>query len=199
MRRTDFSEFERIGYTGLGKMAQPKTFAPVKLVCGVIFGEEALYEDVKRRLVTEWGPVDMESPAFAFDLTDYYEPEMGPNLKRRFMSFSGLVAPEILPQAKLRTIELEEAVRRETGATGRPVNVDPGYLTASALVMATAKDFSHRIPLGRGIYAHLEFLFTKTAVKTLDWTYPDFRRGPCQEFFRTVRELYLHQLREPPA
>jgi hypothetical protein len=181
------------------KMAQPKPFAPVKLVCGVIYREEALYEEVRRRLIAEWGPVDRESPAFVFDLTNYYEPEMGPNLKRRFLSFSGLVTPEILPQAKLRTIELEEAVRRETGAAGRPVNIDPGYLTASALVMATAKDFSHRIPLGRGIYAHLEFLFKKTGVKTLDWTYLDFRRGPCQEFFRTVRELYMRQLREPPA
>ena len=180
-------------------MAQPKAFAPVKLVCGVIYREEAMYEEVRRRLVDEWGPVDMESPAFTFDLTDYYEREMGAGLLRRFMSFSGLVAPEILPQAKLRTNELEEAVRRETGAAGRLVNIDPGYLTASALVMATAKDFSHRIPLGRGIYAHLEFLFTKTGVKTLDWTYPDFRRGPCQDFFRTVRELYLRQLREPPA
>lgn len=180
-------------------MAQPKTFAPVKLVCGVIYKKEALYEDVKRRLIAERGPVDSESPAFAFDLTDYYEPEMGPGLMRKFMSFAVLVAPEALAGMKLRTNELEEAIRRETGATGRPVNIDPGYLTASALVMATAKDFSHRIPLGRGIYAHLEFLFTKTGVKTLDWTYPDFRRGPCQEFFRTVRELYLRQLREPPA
>ena len=180
-------------------MAQPKAFAPVKLVCGVIYKEEVLYEEVRRRLIGEWGTVDMESPAFDFDLTDYYQPEMGTALQRKFMSFSGLVAPELLPQAKLRTIELEEAVRRETGAAGRPVNIDPGYLTASALVMATAKDFSHRIPLGRGIYAHLEFLFAKTGVKTLDWTYPDFRRGPCQEYFRTVRELFLRQLREPPA
>ena len=180
-------------------MAQPKAFASVKLVCGVIYKEEALYEEVRRRLIREWGPVDMESPAFAFDLTDYYQPEMGTALQRKFMSFSRLVAPEILPQVKFRTIELEEAVRRETGAAGRPVNIDPGYLTASALVMATAKDFSHRIPLERGIYAHLEFLFTKTGVKTLDWTYPDYRRGPCQEFFRTVRELYLRRLREPPA
>ena len=75
--------------------------------------------------------------------------------------------------------------------TGRPVNIDPGYLTASAVVMATAKDFAHRIPLGRGIYAHLEFLFTRTGVKTLDWTYPDLRREPCQAYFRSVREIYL--------
>jgi hypothetical protein len=188
-----------MSYNKQRNMAQPKAFAPVKLVCGVIYKEEVLYEEARRQLAGEWGPVDTESPAFAFDLTVYYEPEMGPDLKRRFMSFSGLVAPEILPQAKLRTIELEEAVRRETSATGRPVNIDPGYLTASALVMATAKDFSHRIPLGRGIYAHLEFMFTKTGVKILDWTYPDFRRGPCQEFFRTVRELYLRELREPPV
>jgi hypothetical protein len=180
-------------------MAQPKAFAPVKPVCGVIYKEEALYEEVRRRLIGEWGPVDVESSAFAFDLTDYYEPEIGPDLKRRFMSFSGLVPPEFLPQAKLWTIDVEEAFRLETGAAGRPVNIDPGYLTASALVMATAKDFSHRVPLGRGIYAHLEFLFTKTGVKTLDWTYPDFRREPCQEFFRTVRGLYLGQLRERPA
>jgi hypothetical protein len=176
-------------------MAQPKAFAPVKLICGVIYNEDVLYEEARRRLIGEWGSVDLESPAFAFDLTDYYQSEMGTALKRRFMSFSGLVTPELLPQAKLRTIELEEAFRGETGVEGRPVNIDPGYLTAAALVMATAKDFSHRIPLGRGIYAHLEFLFTKAGVKTLDWTYPDFRTGPCQEFFRTVRELYLRQLR----
>ena len=188
-----------MSYNKQKNMAQPKAFAPVKLVCGVIYKEEALYDEARHQLIGEWGPVDMESPAFAFDLTDYYEPEMGSDLKRRFMSFDSLVAPEALAAMKLRTIEFEEAVRRETGATGRPVNIDPGYLTAAALVMATAKDFSHRIPLGRGIYAHLEFLFTKTGVKTLDWTYPDFRRGPCQEFFRIVREMYLRRLCEPPA
>ncbi len=180
-------------------MAQPKAFTPVKLVCGVIYNDDALYEEVRRRLIAEWGSTDLESQAFPFDLTAYYEPEMGPDLKRRFVSFAGLTASETLPAVKLRTIDLEESVRRETGALGRPVNIDPGYLTASALVMATAKDFSHRIPLERGIYAHLEFLFTKTGVKTLDWTYPDFRSGPCQGFFRTVREMYLRQLREPPA
>jgi hypothetical protein len=180
-------------------MAQPKEFTPVKLVCGVIYKEEALYENAKRRLVDGRGPVDSESPAFDFDLTDYYEPEMGAGLRRRFMSFAGLIKPEMLGGLKLWTNDLEEALRRETGAAGRPVNIDPGYLTASALVMATAKDFSHRIPLGQGIYAHLEFLFTRTGVKILDWTYPDFRRRPCQEFFRAVRTIYLTDLRDRPA
>ncbi len=132
-------------------MAQPKDFAPVKLICGVIYKEDALY---RRGQAAARGGVGerstSESPAFPFDLTGYYEDEMGGGLSRRFMSFESLVPPESLPAAKLRAIELEEAIiRQERGATGRPVNIDPGYLTAAAFVMATAKDFAHRIPLGR--------------------------------------------------
>jgi hypothetical protein len=176
-------------------MAQPKAFAPVKLVCGVIYKEDALYERVRTALEADWGAIDLESPAFPFDLTDYYEAEMGPGLKRRFMSFRELATPESLPSLKLRTIALEEDLRRETGAPGRPVNIDPGYLTSSALVMATAKDFSHRIPIGGGIYAHLELLFTTSGLKRLDWTYPDMRREACGEFFREVRKSYLASVR----
>jgi hypothetical protein len=177
-------------------MAQPKEFAPVKLICGVIHKEDAAYAEVRRRLEAEWGRIDSESPAFPFDLTGYYEDEMGGGLVRRFMSFETLVPPETLPEAKLWTIALEAAIRQERGVTGRPANIDPGYLTASAVVMATAKDFAHRIPLARGIYAHLEFLFTRTGVKTLEWTYPDLRRETAQAYFRSVRDGYLRQVRE---
>ncbi|MEN6310845.1 MAG: DUF4416 family protein [Acidobacteriota bacterium] len=178
-------------------MAQPKPFTPVKLVCGVIFGPASVYDRAVSLLVEAHGPLDRESPAFDFDLTDYYEPEMGPGLKRRFMSFGRLIGPEELAAIKLETNGLEDRIRRETGAPGRSVNLDPGYLTASALVMATAKDFSHRIPLAGGIYAHLELLFTKTDVRFLDWTYPDIRRDACRRFFLDVRKNYLKQLRAP--
>jgi hypothetical protein len=180
------------------RMAQPKEFAPVKLICGVIYKEDALYEEVKRRLEAEWGRADSESAPFPFDLTDYYEAEMGPGLVRRFLSFDRLIAPESLPEKKIRAIEIEGSLRRDGGTPGRPVNIDPGYLTASAVVMATAKDFAHRVPLGQGIYAHLEFLFTKTGVKTLEWTYPDLRREPSQAYFRAVREIFLRGIRERP-
>jgi hypothetical protein len=181
------------------RMAQPKEFAPVKLICGVIYKEDALYEEAKQRLEAEWGRVDSESPAFPFDLTGYYEDEMGGGLVRRFISFESLVPPESLPVAKLWAIELESIIRQERSVTGRPVNIDPGYLTAAAVVMATAKDFAHRIPLGQGIYAHLELLFTRTGVRALDWTYPDLRREPPQAYFRGVRETYLRQLRGRPV
>jgi hypothetical protein len=180
-------------------MAYPKEFAPVKLICGVIYKEGAHYAEVRPRLEAEWGRVDSESLAYPFDLTGYYEDEMGSGLLRRFLSFEILVPPESLPAAKLWAIELESLVRLEKGISGRPVNIDPGYLTASAVVMATAKDFAHRIPLGQGIYAHLELLFTRSGVRTLDWTYPDLRREPAQAYFRSVREICLRQLRERPG
>jgi Domain of unknown function (DUF4416) len=180
-------------------MAQPREFAPVKLICGMIYKEGALYAEAKSRLEAEWGRVDSESEPFPFDLTGYYEDEMGGGLVRRFISFETLVPPESLPEAKLWTIELESMIRQERGVTGRPVNIDPGYLAASAVVMATAKDFAHRIPLAKGIYAHLELLFTRKGVRALDWTYPDLRREPPQAYFRGVREIYLRQLRERAA
>ncbi len=180
-------------------MAQPKEFSPVKLICGVIYKEDALYDEVRRRLEAEWGRVDSEGPDLPFDLTDYYESEMGPGLRRRFMSFERLARPETLADAKLWTIGIEDGMRRETGGGRRPVNIDPGYLTAAALIMATAKDFSHRVPLGHGIYAHLEFLFTRTGIKALDWTYPDLRRDPVQAYFRSVREAYLRQAAVRPV
>jgi hypothetical protein len=180
-------------------MARPKPFAPVKLVCGVIYGEGSLYDRAKTLLVDAHGPVDSESAVSDFDLTDYYEKDMGPGLKRRFMSFERLAGPDQLAEFKVGTNGLEEKIGQEHGGPLRAVNIDPGYLTASALVMATAKDFSHRIPLAHGIYAHLEFLFTKTDVRFLDWTYPDMRRDVLRRFFLDVRRNYLEQIRSGPG
>jgi hypothetical protein len=180
-------------------MAQPKPFAPAKLVCGVIYGPDPFYDRAKQLLVERHGPSDLESPAFAFDVTDYYEGEMGPGLKRRFITFARLVMPERLAGIKLETNGLEERIREDAGTVGRAVNIDPGCLTASALIMATAKDFSHRIPLAHGIYAHLEFLFAKTDLRFLDWTYPDFRQDGYRRFFLDVRKRYMEELKETPA
>ncbi|MGA2532046.1 MAG: DUF4416 family protein [Candidatus Aminicenantales bacterium] len=180
-------------------MAQPKPFAPVKLICGVIYGDGSFYDRARGLLVEAHGRADLESPAFDFDLTDYYEKDMGTGLKRQFMSFDRLAGPGQLADIKVGTNRIEDRIREEAGAALRTVNIDPGYLTASALVMATAKDFSHRIPLAYGIYAHLEFLFTKTDVRFLDWTYPDMRRDGLRRFFLDVRRKYLEQLRSIPG
>lgn len=175
-------------------MAEAKPFSSVKLICGIISSEEKFFKRAEERLVELYGPLDLVSPLFTFDFTDYYEEQMGQNLKREFVSFGNLISPENLGEIKIRTNALEEEIRKERKTGKRIVNLDPGYMTASALIMATAKDFAHRIPLRHGIYAHLELLFGKSDVRTLSWTYPDFETKGYQEFFLNARRIYLSQI-----
>jgi len=178
-------------------MTQAKPFTPAKLICGMISGREESFRIGEERLIECFGPIDFRSPVFPFATTDYYEKEMGPALKRAFLSFERLVPPDGLSAIKLQTNVLEGEIRAALAADDRVVNLDPGILTSSALIMATAKNFAHRVPLSGGIYAHLEFLFTKTGVKTLDWTYPDFRGEGYQNFFLDVRKIFMKQVRVP--
>ena len=175
-------------------MAEPKAFSPVKLICGIIAFEERIFKKAEEDLGRLYGPVDLTSPLFKFKFTDYYEKQMGKNLKRKFLSFAEFVFPEKLSEIKLQTNGLEEELRKEFQSDRRIVNIDPGYLTSSSLIMATAKDFAHRVPLHDGIYAHLELLFGKKEARPLSWTYPDFKTIDYQRFFMEVRRIYLSQL-----
>ncbi len=176
-------------------MAEAKPFTPVKLVCGLISGNEAAFAAARDALIRIYGDMDDESPVYDFTLTDYYEKQMGPRLRRKFMSFERLIDPEALSEIKLRSNALEEEIQIKLQEHRRVVNIDPGYLNSASLIMATTKDFSHRIPLRRGIYAHLELLFGKDAVRYLDWTYPDFKSERYHAWLLSVRRRYLAQLR----
>jgi hypothetical protein len=175
-------------------MSEPKPFSPVKLVCGILASADPVFDLAGLRLGEMFGPEDARSPRCAFDLTDYYEKQMGTGLVRVFLSFERLIRPEDLSEVKLRTNELEREIQGHFREEKRVVNLDPGYLTSAALIMATAKDFSHRIPLGKGIYAHLELLFHKNGFQTLAWTYPDFREDNYRAFFLEARKIYASQL-----
>ncbi|MFB0566185.1 MAG: DUF4416 family protein [Candidatus Aminicenantaceae bacterium] len=176
-------------------MAEAKPFFPVKLICGIIASEQRIFEKAEEYLLNNYGAVDRTSALFKFDFTDYYEKQMGKDLKRKFLSFGNLFPPDKLSEIKLQTNKLEEVIKKEAKAPVRVVNLDPGYLTSSALILATAKDFAHRIPLKNGIYAHLELLFSKKGVRTLSWTYPDYKTEEYQKFFIDVRKIYLAQLK----
>jgi hypothetical protein len=176
-------------------MAKVKPFTPTKLIVGVIFSLDAIIDRTEEAITATYGPVDLRSAAFPFDQTDYYDKQMGKGLRRLFLSFSRLVPPESLSSIKVHTNALEEEIKKSFARQARVVNIDPGILTASALIMATAKHFAHRIPLRQGIYAHLELLFSRKAVKLLPWTYPDFKQEGYQKYFLEARQVYLRQLK----
>jgi len=177
-------------------MSIPRPFHPVKLICGIMAGDDRSVPEAERQLIELFGPIEARGPRVLFAGTDYYRPEMGPGLRRGFVAFRDLINPDRLPDIKIQTNALEEAIRAASSAPGRVVNLDPGYLTTAALMMATAKDFSHRIPLRNGIYAHLELLFTKTSARRLEWTYPDLRADDHIPFLTGVRRSYLAALKK---
>ena len=176
-------------------MAEENPFSNVKLICGLIASDSKVFQRAEKLLLKTYGKADYSSSFLEFNFTDYYEKEMGKNLKRKFISFDNLYSPEKLSEIKIHTNKLEKQIKEEFNSNSRVVNIDPGYLTTAALIMATAKNFSHRIPLRNGIYAHLELLFGRKKVNTLSWTYPDYRNDEYQKFFFEVRKIYLRQLK----
>lgn len=167
----------------------------VKLITGVITGFPDLHGQVKERLSHQFGPIDYESGPIPFNYTTYYESEMGPHLIRQFNSFRDLISPEEIVEIKLWTNKLEESYAvSQSYPIARPVNIDPGYLCLSKLVLASTKDYSHRIHLQKGIYAEITLNYKQRAFQSFEWTYPDYKSQPYLDFFSHVRQLYARQL-----
>ncbi|MFH0731233.1 MAG: DUF4416 family protein [Pseudomonadota bacterium] len=173
-------------------MSQPQTPSPAKLVIGLFMKEKDLFSPVASALADRFGAIDMISRWLPFDYTIYYEPEMGAPLNRRMLVFKQLIEQEDLPGIKQITNEIEigHAVEGK-----RRVNIDPGYLLHERFVLATGKNFTHRIYLGQGIYADLTLIYTKGGFQTLPWTYPDYASDNMIGFLREVRKKYTIDLK----
>jgi hypothetical protein len=155
-------------------------------------------DDLKQAMVKHFGRIDLESPIHSFDHTDYYRDEMGPGLRRGFLSFDRLVPPDELADIKRFTNRMEIQWGRMKGKKiSRRVNMDPGLLSLSNLILATTKNRAHRIYLSNGIYAEITLIYSKAqGWQTLDWTYPDYRTPVVTEFFSKMREIYYLQIRD---
>lgn len=188
-------------------MARPRAAKPVKLFAGLLSGDPDLLRRARQLLTRRFGPVDLESDLWPFDQTDYYEAEMGPDLQRCFLSFETLIAPDHLAEIKLGTNAVEQEIAEACLLPDipRPVNIDPGYIELTKLVLATTKDRGHRIYLGHRIYAEVTLQYTAGAWQPLPWTYPDYTRPEYHAFFVKVRERLragrreLDKLLENPA
>jgi len=176
-------------------MAKALPAKPVKLFVGMLTASPTLIDEIGDVLSLNFGPVDLESDIFNFDFTDYYAKDMGPGLVRKFFSFAQLISPEDLAGIKLNTNEIEEDfARRPEAKVKRPINLDPGYLTSAKVVLATAKDYSHRIYLKEGIYAEATLRYFQGTYQPWPWTYPDYKTPEYLSFFHRLRKIYLAQL-----
>jgi hypothetical protein len=164
---------------------------PVKLICGVLHTPKCNLDNLDNILISKFGPIESKSPAFNFNFTDYYASEMGNNLTKQFYSFENLIMPDTLPDIKHATIAIESSF---VSNSKRTVNLDPGYLEESKLVLASTKNFSHRIYLRDNIWAEVTMRFATGKFLLHDWTYPDYSQDLAIEYFSMVREVYKKQL-----
>jgi Domain of unknown function (DUF4416) len=174
-------------------MSVPRAPQRAKLIIGLIMQDRTLIEPLSGELCASFGPLDMVSAWMSFDYTTYYEPEMGAPLSRRMLTFKGLIQQDELPAIKLATNRVEETYSLNGK---RRVNIDPGYLLLERLVLASGKNFSHRIYLGHGIYADLTLTYQHGAFIKLPWTYPDYADQPMLGFLQQVRSKYAVDLKQ---
>src|SRR5688572_11722480 len=174
-------------------MGDARLHSPVLLIVAAFSRHDAALTWARERAASEWGTIALESEAFAFDDTAYYEKQMGAGLRKAFFAFERLIDPAELVERKLTANRWEEEYRAASDALeSRPLNLDPGYLTEAKLVLATTKDRDHRLYLDRGIFAEVTLSYHARNWQPLAWTYPDYRRDDYHQFFSRCRD-YLRQ------
>ncbi len=174
-------------------MSTPKPPKPAKLVIGLFMKDTELFEPVSCKLLENFGRADMISAWLPFDYTSYYAAEMGTPLFRRMLSFETLIEQDRLADIKLITNEIEKSYSEQAN---RKVNIDPAYLLLERFVLATGKNYTHRIYIGQNIYADLTLIYQQGAFRTLPWTYPDYADEKMLNFLRLVRSRYTANLKE---
>lgn len=167
-------------------MSQRKTPPAARLLFSVIYRDDEDFENTVRTIHGRIGKIEYASGPFPFDRSDYYEREMGAPLFRRFLLTADDVAREDLVQAKLAA----ESIEAEFSVDGkRNVNIDPGLLTDENVVLATGKNYSHRIYLRDGVFADLTLVFEKGEYRPLPWTYPDLASPEIRTFLTMLRSF----------
>jgi hypothetical protein len=173
-------------------MSIPKAPKPAKLVTGIILKDKSLIETLVGELAGKFGPADIISSWFKFDYTSYYEPEMGSSLLRRMIAFKILIEQKDLARIKNITNEIELKYSKNGK---RSANIDPGYMLCERFVLATGKNYTHRIYIGDGIYADLTLIYQNNSFKKLPWTYPDYSDDNMISYLENVREKYKDDLK----
>lgn len=162
------------------------------LFVGTLFSDRQYYLEAADTLKKLYGPVLFESDTYRWEHTDYYKDELGWPIYRRFIFFKGIIDPSEIVQIKLKTNDIEAGLSREGK---RQINLDPGYITPSKLVLATTKNYAHRIYLGRGIYAEVTLFYRKGGFRAHEFTYKDYQMPEYLELFKKMREKLMDMIK----
>lgn len=172
---------------------------PVKLICGILACDGAALDAARQSLLDTLGAADCVSDIWPFDMTAYYESQAGPEILRQFVAFSELIDPGRLAAIKHTTNRLEQQLAATLDRPWpRPVNFDPGLIEPSKLVLASTKNFAHRIYIGDRMYAEVTMTYVRGTWQTFAFTFPDFKSGRYDDFLSSVRQRLTEQLKSRP-
>jgi hypothetical protein len=172
---------------------------PAFLFFGVFSGRSEILDEARRLIEERFGALHAAgaSATFPFPETRTYRHTMGGGLQRRFFVLAELFPQNALAPVKRLAITLEEEIRRRfPGGVARPVNIDPGLINDCRVILASTKDYAHRIYRGDGIWEEVTLIFRHGAYRPLPWTYPDFQNPEYHEFFARFRKELLERHRE---
>jgi len=173
---------------------------PVKLIIAVMAADQKCLSTALDAIVAEFGTTDLVSDVWPFDQTDYYKEQTGPHILKQFVSADKLIDPGKLAQIKHRTNQIEQKQAELLHSSGvvwpRPINLDPGIIEPSKLILASTKNYSHRIYIGQGMYAEVTLTFHKGKWQPFSYTYPDYKQPGYHEFFSKVRTRLIEQLKD---
>lgn len=176
-------------------MTTPDAPLPVKLVAAVLKTPDAPFDSARKAMAAQWGAIDFEGEDCPFDMTDYYEPEMGKGLARRWLAFAQLKlpAPETLAAMKHQAFSLEQSFAQDGRRT---INIDVGYMDTNKVVLASFKYMAQKMFIGQGIWADPVCYYRKGRFEPFPWSFLDFKAKCYDKVLVAIREQYKRQLRK---
>ncbi len=162
----------------------------------LMFTSEGHYGQIVSQLKERFGEILGSGPVYKVsDFTDYYEEEFSLDLQKQMFVFRESRTLENFHEVKVWTngLEISTGVKHNKS---RSVNIDPGYLEPSKLVLYSTKNFSHRVHVGKGIFAEVTIIYEHGKFKFLPWTYPDYSWERNIEFLLKMRREIVKFARE---
>jgi hypothetical protein len=148
-----------------------KSPSPARRVLAVMWRPDFDIEKTLPMINQAFGDFASDTGPFEFSHSGYYEAEMGSGLCKRFIEIKGLQPRDSLADWKLKTTEFEHRFEAEGK---RPLNVDPMLVSMENVVIATSKNFPHRVYLREGVYGDLGLIRRKGGFEALPWSYADY-------------------------
>lgn len=173
-------------------MGEIKTYPPCVQIVGAFSRYGEALDWIWERVRCEWGDIPLLSERFAFRESEYYHKTMGEGLWKQFAICRPLYDPGQLASDKRTANQWElDYAKTVSHLESRPLNIDPGYLALTKLVLASTKNREHRIYLRDGVYAEVTLAFRDQRWNAMPWTYPDYQRSDFQAFFTEARNFLL--------